>query len=174
MRFLQRLGAIVDRINGVFVVFACLVLLFIVFSITANVILRYFFNRPLIWVVAINENNLLYVTFLAAAWLLQREGHVSLDLLTSRLSQHRQTFLQVVSCAVGLAICLVITWFGVRVTWTDFISGALQPTITKIPNASVLFVIPAGGFLLSIEFLRKGYTRYREWKTYLKPVVGHS
>lgn len=174
MRFLQRVGAIVDRINGVFVFFACLVLLFIVFSITANVILRYFFNSPFIWVVAINENNLLYITFLAAAWLLQREGHVSLDLLTSRLSQHRQTFLQVVSCAVGLAICLVITWFGVRVTWTDFISGALQPTITKIPNASVLFIVPLVGLLLSIEFLRKGYTRYREWKMHPKPLEEHS
>ena len=163
-----------DRINVGFMFFACLVLLFVVLTITANVILRYFFNSPIMWVVVINENNLLYITFLTAAWLLQREGHVSLELVVNRLSQHRKTLLQVVCCAVGLAICLVITWFGARVTWTDFMSGALQPTITKVPNASVLFIIPAGSFLLAIEFLRKGYTRYREWKMYPKPLEGHS
>ena len=174
MKLLQIVGAIVDRINGIFLALSCLVLLFIVISVSVNVILRYVFNSPIMWIVPITENCLLYITFLAAAWVLQRNEHVSLDLLISHLSPHRQAFLQVVNCAIGLAICLVITWFGTKVTWADFMSGALQATITRIPKASVLFIIPVGSLLLSIEFLRKGYTRYKTWKMWPRPVEGQS
>ncbi len=172
MKLLQRVGTIVDRINSIFVALSYIVLLFIVIAVSVNVILRYGFNSPIMWIVPITQNCLLYITFLAAAWVLQRDGHVSLDLLISHLSPHRQAFLQVVNCAVGLAICLVITWFGTKVTWTDFMSGALQATITRIPKASVLFIIPVGSLLLSIEFLRRGYARYKAWKTWPKPVEG--
>lgn len=164
MKLVGRLAAIFNRTNDVLVILAGAVLIFAVASVTIDVILRYFFNAPIIWSVVVNENNLLYITFLATAWVLRREGHVRVELVVNRLNPKAENLLGMITSIIGVIICLVVTWYSSLVTWQDFQKGYYIPTHVAIPEASVLFIIPIGMFLLSIQFGRRTHGFFMKWR----------
>ncbi len=166
MKITDRIVAFFDRTNDVLVFLAGAILIFIVASVSAEVILRYFFNSPSSRVVEINENNLLYITFLAVAWVLARDGHVKVELVVIRLNPRTQHLFGLITSVIGLLICLIITWYGALLTWRDFQMGTFKSGINKIPEASVLFIIPVGTFLLSIQFLRRIGNFLKKWRQY--------
>ena len=158
------MAAIFDRTNDVLVILAGAVLIFVVACVTVDVVLRYFFNAPIIWSVVVNENNLLYITFLATAWVLRREGHVRVELLLNRLNPKAENLLGIITSIIGVIICLVVTWYGSLVTWKDFQSGYYIPTHVAIPEVYCLFIVPVGMFLLSIQFSRRTYGFFMKWR----------
>jgi len=164
MKLTNRLGIIFDRINDIFVVLASLFLVFIVLSVTTEVVLRYFFNSPTLWIVEVNENNLLYITFLAAAWVLRRDGHVKIELVLTRVNPRTRDLIMLITSVIGILICLVLTWYAARLTWLDYVRGTYKPSLNMIPEASILFIIPLGTFLLSIQFLRRTWNYFKSWR----------
>ena len=95
MRLADRIVAFFDRINDVLVFVAGVILIFIVASVSAEVIFRYFLNAPFTWVVEVNENNLLYITFLAvAAGLLNKQVAAELDTTERTIKFHRAHIMQ--------------------------------------------------------------------------------
>jgi len=163
MRLLAKVVTIFDRITDLLAFFAIAIIIFIMLSVTYDVVMRYF-GHPTLWVVEISEYSLLYMTFLVAAWLLKREGHVKIDLVLNRLSPRAQAMTNVITSIFGLIICLVITWYTAKVTWSHFERGLYMPTYLEVPNAYILVVIPVGSFMLFIQFLRRIHTYLRSFK----------
>jgi TRAP-type C4-dicarboxylate transport system permease small subunit len=58
---------------------------------------------------------------------------------------------------VGVAVSLVLVWFGVMTTLDSFETGRVTLTSARLPEAWIILVIPVGGALLALEFLRQGY-----------------
>lgn len=164
VKLVGKLAAIFDRTNDVLVILAGAVLIFAVLSVTVDVLLRYFFNAPIIWSVVINENNLLYITFLAVAWVLKKDGHVKVELVLNRLNPKAENLLGMITSIIGVITCLVVTWYGSLVTWKDFQRGYYIPTHIAIPEAFVLFIVPVGMFLLSIQFSRRTHGFFMKWR----------
>ena len=165
MKLVTKAVAIFDRTLDVSVILASALLAFTLLSICAEVVLRYFFGSPLSWVVEISEMNLLYITFLAAAWVLRRKGHVKIDLLLNRLKPRTQALLGIIISIIGAIVFMFLIWYGAQVTWDNFLRGTYRSTVLEIPNAAVLFIIPLGSFLLFIQFLRDGYGYLSSWRT---------
>ncbi len=159
----MRLATIFDRIIHLLTILAGGILIFMMLAIGVDVVMRYFLNRPIIWVTEIGETSLLFITFLGAAWLLKKEEHVKMDLVLSRLGPRTQVLINIVTSAIGAIIFLVITWYGVKVTWEHFQKGTYQTSLLEIPNAYVLFIIPVGSILLFIQFLRRSYGYLGSW-----------
>ena len=63
---------IFERILSIGTMLACILLIFIMFAISFDVILRYSVNHPLEWVVEISQYSLVGITFFAAS-LMARE-----------------------------------------------------------------------------------------------------
>jgi TRAP-type C4-dicarboxylate transport system permease small subunit len=162
MKVFRFLGKIYDRVNNFFVFLAALCVVFMMVSITIDVAGRYFFNSPLIWGVEINENMILYMTFLAAAWVLKSDGHVSVELFTSRLRERPRNIVLLVNSIIGIIICLIVTWYGIELTYKDAVFGMFKPTVLRIPNVYILWVIPLGTLMLAIGFIRKSYVIYQK------------
>jgi TRAP-type C4-dicarboxylate transport system permease small subunit len=64
MVFLKTAGKIYDLIVTALAVMAGILLVFMILSVSWEVITRYFLNNPTIWVIEISEYTLLYLTFL--------------------------------------------------------------------------------------------------------------
>jgi TRAP-type C4-dicarboxylate transport system permease small subunit len=99
-RSLARIGCILDRIIDLCAFAAGLLLSFILISVCLEVVMRYFLNRPLQWVIELTEYALLYITFLGTAWLLKKDGHIAVDVMLFRLGPRAQAFLGVFSSAI--------------------------------------------------------------------------
>jgi TRAP-type C4-dicarboxylate transport system permease small subunit len=154
MNLLKGMETIFDSFLKLLKLITCLVLVFITLSVCVEVVLRYFFNKPQVWVIELSEYGLLYLTFLAAAWVLKAEAHIAVDLVTDRLSQTGRSFLSIIHCILIFGVSTVLIWYGARVTWSYFSQGTYNPTILEVPTAAILVVIPFGGVFLFVQSLR--------------------
>jgi TRAP-type C4-dicarboxylate transport system permease small subunit len=143
-----------DRILSLFMALACIILCLVMLSIGLEVVLRYFFDRPQVWVIELSEYALLYITFLGAAWVLKADGHVKVDIFTALLDARARAICSLAGFIVCVMVALVLVVYGTRVTWDHFSEGIYNPTILEVPKSAILLVIPLGGVTLLIESLR--------------------
>ena len=129
-----------------------------------EVVARYVLNRPTPWMLEIVEYALLYIAFLGAAWLLKEDGHIKLDIVLERLNPRVQAWFNIITSIIGAIICLFITWYGVKVTWDLYHSGQYFAAFLKPPKYIIIMIVPAGCFLLFVQFLRRTYGYWRSWK----------
>ncbi len=164
MKPATKAGIIFDRAIKSLTWLACVLLTFAILAVSIDVVLRYFFNRPTIWVLEICEYILLYVVFLGAAWVLKEEGHVRVGLVVDRLSPKTQALINMITSIVGALVCLTLTWYGVQVTWNHFVRGVPSIEMLHLPQFLVLMIIPIGSFLLFVQFLRRSYGYLNIWR----------
>lgn len=164
MDSLGKLEAGLDSLLKTLRVLTCLILVFITVSVCIEVVLRYFFHRPQVWVIELSEYGLLYITFLAAAWVLRADGHIKVDLVVERLGETARAFLSIVHFLLITGVSLVLFWYGARVTWSYFSKGIYNPTILEVPTAAILVVIPFGGLFLVAQSLRGIISSFRSYK----------
>ena len=143
---------------------AALMLIGVIISVMGEVFLRSFFNRPQEWVVEISEYALLYITFLSAAVVLKKEGHIVVDLLTSRLTLRKRLFLSILQYIVISLVSIVFIYFGGRTTIDNYIRGIYNPTVLQIPIAYSLAIIPVGGAFLLIQSVLGLFSYYKKFK----------
>jgi len=154
---MKRLTAILDGITDYLAVFAQVLIFLAMVVVTANVCSRYFFNFPWFWVTESAQWALVFMTLLGTAWVLKKEGHVSVDLITNMLEPKSRGVLNVITSILSAIVCLVITWYGARVTWEYFQTDYIFSGTMEVPAYLLQFVIPVGGFLLFTEFVRRAY-----------------
>ena len=150
---LKRFNQIAETGENILAGAAMVILSLIIFSVCLEIIMRYFLNRPLFWVVELTEYGLLYVSFLGAAWLLRQGGHVQVDVLVDILNDRWRKRCAVFSSAIGLAVSTILTVFGVIATIDHLVRGMYKQTVLEFPTGVVLIAVPLGSFFLSVRFL---------------------
>ncbi|RLB05231.1 MAG: hypothetical protein DRG83_02965 [Deltaproteobacteria bacterium] len=157
----RKLSSTLDSLTVLFAWIASLLLAFSVLAVCVDVVLRYFFNRPIGWVLQVTEYILLYIPFLAATWVLREEAHVKVDLLVNRLSPRIQLFLNFVTSIIGALVMLALSYYGLQVTVDFYIRNVPTLEYYKIPEWIVLLAIPMGSSLMFIQFLRRAYKSFK-------------
>ncbi|OGP65510.1 MAG: hypothetical protein A2169_13425, partial [Deltaproteobacteria bacterium RBG_13_47_9] len=151
MKFLTKAGMIFDRMIDFSVILAAILLVFVTFSVGAEVVLRYLLGRPTIWVVEIAGYTLLYITFLVVAWVQRRDGHVKTELVLNRLNPRLQAVVNVITSLICATVCFILTWYGAKTTLYFFQGGYPTPTPLRIPKFIIIAIIFVGSFLLFIQ-----------------------
>lgn len=127
-------------------------------TITYDVIMRYALSRPNIWAMQSSEYIAIYSTFLAAAWILRNEGHVTIDLVTSRLTPRTQAVLNIITSIIGVCVCAILLWQSSKELVNSFQKGIATNyypwVVTEWPTFAA---VPFGSLLLSIQFVRRTY-----------------
>ena len=150
---LRRFSQIAEKGENILAFAAMIILSLTIFSVCLEIVMRYFFNRPLIWVVELTEYSLLYVTFLGAAWLLRQGGHVQVDILVNFMGERWRRRCAIFSAAMGMMVGIVLTVFGAVVTYDHLMRGMYKPTVLEFPTGVVLAAVPLGSLFLSTRFL---------------------
>lgn len=162
MKLLAKAIKIYDHIIDISAILAGILVLFLVVSVSLEVVLRYFFGRPTSWVVEIAGYILLYVPFLVAAWVLKRDGHVRMDLVLEQFSPMVKAVINVMTSFVSAIICFIIAWFGVKAT--VYYIGYQTPTVLMMPKSLIIAIICIGMFLLFVQCLRMTYGYLAGWE----------
>ena len=164
MKILAKVGAIFDRTIGYLAFVAAALIIFTMLAVSAQIVMRYFLNRAMIWVMEVTEITLLLITLLGTAWLLRREGHVQVDILISHLNPRAQAALGIISSIIGIIVCVVLVWYGIQASYDAIQTGLYEPTLLELPKGPLLTIIPAGSFLLLIQFFRRTYWNLQQWR----------
>jgi TRAP-type C4-dicarboxylate transport system permease small subunit len=95
----------------------------------------------------------LYVgVFIGAPWVLQQGAHVRVDVLTSALPAHLSARMEKFLDAAGIAICLLLCFYGLRAAIIEFQDGTLPDKDLRIANWYMMSVFTLCFALLAIEF----------------------
>jgi TRAP-type C4-dicarboxylate transport system permease small subunit len=136
---------------------AAILLLAVMLATTTKVVFRYGFGEGLLGIDQISGTMLLYIAFLGAAWVLRREEHVTIDLLSGALSPSSRRWLRLLGSLLGAAVCFCIALFGTLEVVTSLQKGIRIAAEIEYPRALNLVVIPFGCLLLGLQFLRRAW-----------------
>lgn len=145
-----------DRLNRFLAVVACSLMVLITLAICTEIVTRSFFDLSNPWLVELSEITLLYMTFLAAAWVLGNDKHVSIDLLVGYMGPKTVKSLHIALSLLAGTVCLIVCWFGVLTVVDQYQNDIREPTMMAPLTFWITAVVPFGLLLLGIQFLRRG------------------
>jgi TRAP-type C4-dicarboxylate transport system permease small subunit len=143
----------IKKVNTFCASLAGLILLFVTLSIFVDVILRYFFDRPSIWVTEVSTYLFLYIIFLGTAYTLQQGGHIRVTFLLNPLPPRIRRVVNFITTLFGTVFTAVLLWQACVMTWTAFREHWTSPTMLNAPYAYIHVAIVIGSFLLLMTFL---------------------
>ena len=150
-----------DLIVNAGAVLAAVLLVGVMLAATVKVVFRYGLEKGLIGVDQFSGTMLLYITFLGAAWVLRREEHVTIDLLSGALRPPVRRYLSILSSVLGVLICLCLVVFGTLEVISSLQKGIRIPAEIEIPRAINTVVIPLGCLFLGLQFLRRAWLAFQ-------------
>jgi C4-dicarboxylate transporter, DctQ subunit len=155
---------IFDRILDVLAALAGLILVFIVTAVCYTIGLRYLFTRTTIWIIQTTEYALLWIVFLATAWLLREGGHITTDIVHTHFQEKTKRNLDGIMLVIGGLTSALLVYLGALHTWDCIVHGVNDVRAVTVPKAAVFIVIPLGSLLLTIQFFRMARDRLTRWK----------
>jgi len=130
------------------------------FLILYDVALRNLLISPPAWIVPVIEYGLLYVTMLAAPWLLRSRGHVLVEALHQRLPARVQVPLEKTVHALCFVACGVVCGYLVFLLDAAYASGEADVRAITVPHTYLYWPMLVGFLLLGCEFLRYLFGRH--------------
>lgn len=143
-------------------------IIFLAIGVNARVGIRYMFGFPINWVIDISTILQIYLTFLAAAWLLREEGHVSIDIVLTFLKPRQRYFLQIINSILCIIVCMIITVYGAMETYSSLKSNLYLGMPLEPPKWIAIIIIPLGTLFLMIQFIRRTQGFLKKYKNSYK------
>lgn len=164
MKILRLIGRVLDRLDSLLAAATSTMIVLIGLAMILEVVMRYLFDKPTVWTVELSRFALLYITFLGASWVLRQEAHVKIDMVLDMLNPRNRALLNMVTSLFCAAICLVLVWYGAKVSVDSFQTGYRMETELRTPQVAVIAVIPVGMFLFLFGFVKRTYRYLRQWR----------
>lgn len=120
--------------------------------ITYDVLSRYFFDAASPWAFDLSEYALVWITFLAAPWVLLQDRHVRIDILVDVLPPRAQRAMGALVSAVAIFICGVLAWRTGTAAIEYYQNDIMMARIWRIPRIWPYVVVPLGSGLLALAF----------------------
>ena len=127
------------------------ILVFLMMFITAfEVVARYVFNRPTMWVWPINKQIFAVFILFGGVYALRHGAHIRIEMVYSSFPPKFKRFARIVDSLAFLSFMGVLIWQGSWVGWNSLMSfetagGAfpipLYPIKLFIPLVAILFII---------------------------------
>jgi TRAP-type C4-dicarboxylate transport system permease small subunit len=145
-----------------------IVLFFVTVLVCADIVMRYYFNRPIQGALESSEYGLLFLTLLAAAWLARENKHVRMELLIHKLKPATQATVNGITSLVCVLICAVVTYYGVVVVLDRYRTQHRLTTTLEPLSYPLMSVIPVCFFLLVVQFILSARGYFAEAKALKK------
>lgn len=123
--------------------------------VCVDVIGRNLGTRSISWTVDVTEYALPLATLLAAPWLLHRNEHVRLDLVSNSLNARWRLRLERFGALIAAVVCLVLVWYGVQTMLNARAMGSLVMKDLVFPEWWLFAPLPVLFGLLALESLRR-------------------
>lgn len=129
------------------------VILAMALMVAYEVIARYFFGSPTIWVTEISSYMLVAVSFLGASWTLKLDGHIRMELLGETAGPRGRRFSDFAMFLVGAFVSAALLWTGWNMTLANYEFGWRSSTLLATPLWIPQMLVPLGSLVLLAQCL---------------------
>ncbi len=123
-------------------------------AIIYDVVLRTLGFQPPFWTSALTEYALLYMTILAAPWVLRNRGHVFVESLTSAMPAWMQGIVEKFVYILCIVICLGLAYYATLMGVDVALRGEEDIRSIIIPKWVLFAGLPVGFVLTAVESMR--------------------
>ncbi len=149
----RKFSKAVNTISESFGIISGILIMFMALSTTYDVCLRYFFNKPSIWVVEVSEFMLAATACLGACYTLKKRRHVAVDLLVDRIPLEMRKVLGIFTSVIALLTCAVLTSLSFDLWYEAFMTGERTWTTLKAPLGYLYLYFFIGMLVLTLQYI---------------------
>lgn len=143
----------ISTLNLLLASLAAVILVLATLMVFAEIISRLLFDHSLIWTVEISGYSLLYMTFLGAPYLLEKNRHVTIDLIANAITGLPGRVLGTLVNVFGALICIYFAWYALQVTIDQYQFDIRVTSVLRPSRYLLTMVVPLSMFLLSVQFI---------------------
>lgn len=151
---MHQINRIIDLIINILAGIAAVLIGVLLVAISYSTFSRFVFNDPKAQVIELSAYSLIYITFLAAPWLLRSRGHINVDLIIIRLKDRARSGLLLFNDTVGLIITSILFFVSYQVTMSNYVDKVKAMDSMGTPQFLLILAIPLGFLFLAIQYLR--------------------
>jgi TRAP-type C4-dicarboxylate transport system permease small subunit len=129
------------------------IILFMVFPVSIDVILRYLFRSPIPQVYDLSEFMIVGATYLAIAYVQTIKGHIKIEAATARLSEKWKAGLDIFGYGLGAGLFAVITWQSAALAWEAWVTQDHTMGVINLPLWPAKSIVPIGTGLLCLRLV---------------------
>ena len=119
------------------------------FIVFYEVVMRYIFNSPTIWVEEISRFLQIWATYLALTYSFHKRDFIRITFIYDKLSLRGQRFLDIISFVFIIFFSSVVVYYGWIIAKDSFDVGRTSSSMLDLPDFISEFAIPiCFGFLL--------------------------
>lgn len=156
--FLERRSALYRALVTTERVVACVLLVVMLGLVVLQVVSRYVFNTPFTWTEELARFVLVWLTFVAAGFVMARRIHISVDVVAARLSRRGVVVVDALALTAVASAAAAMAWAGF-----GFAAGAsrLAAPATSLPMSVVYGAAVVGFGLILLHALIHTYVDIR-------------
>ncbi len=128
-------------------------LVFMVASITYDVIMRYVFVAPTHWALEVNTFLLAFLCVIPAGDVLRVGSQIRITFLYDRLRPAVKARLDILRATAGLFFCSIMIWKGADMAWKAWLHNDRMSTSLGTPMVIPYLFLPIGFLLLALQYL---------------------
>ena len=110
--------------------------------------------QPPIWAASATEYAMLYLTMLAAPWLIRQKAHIVIDVVRTQVSEDMRRVLERIVYVIAIVACVIFTYYGADLTIATYGRGELDIRSFDMPRWLLYAPMPVGFLFMGIEFTR--------------------
>lgn len=148
LKWIDKLSDMSGTVGGYLLPIAALMIVY-------EILMRYLFDAPSIWVTEVSTYMIVASVFFTIAYTLKENGHIRVDFITNMLSRHANDILDVVTSTIALIFCVCLSWEGLKLTIDSNVMGEVTATMMRMPRYILLALVPIGGTMLSLQYMKK-------------------
>jgi TRAP-type C4-dicarboxylate transport system permease small subunit len=120
-------------------------------AVFIQIIFRYLLHQPIYWSEEFPRFILIWLTFLGSAIAMKNRSHLSISLLTNRLSVKKRISVQFFANLLSLLFISILVWGGIIIT---ILTMPNRTAALQMPTGLVYLAVPVGGILMIIYLLK--------------------
>lgn len=127
-------------------------LIFLIMTITTvEVVARYVFNHPTIWVWPINRQLFGVFILFAGIYTMSKGDHIRIEILYDHFSSRMRLIARSIALASFIVFVGVLIWQGSWMGWNSLTVGETASGAFRIPLYPLKLLIPVAAFLFLLE-----------------------
>jgi len=151
-RAFRRVEYIISRINNKLGEGISFFLIIIMLTTLFEIISRYFFNSPTIWVWGVNKQIFALIIFLGGGYHLLHRQVIVADILYERFSEKGKRIADVISFIIFLLFYGVLLWKGTNMAYRSIMQREYSQDFFSLPLFPIKTFLPIGTFLIIIQW----------------------
>lgn len=153
--FYEKISKGFSRLNLVFASAGAFILFAITTFVFLEVVSRALLGSSQLWVIEVSEYSLLFMTFMGAPYLLEKNRHVVIDLVINELGHLQKIIVSLFISLLGVLMCVVLMYAGAEVVLDQFDTGVRESTVMAPQKYWITAVFPIGMALMAFQFIDK-------------------